>query len=390
VTFAEHVAPILQKHCWECHRPRTTAPFPLISYKQVAARAEMIGEVVAEGRMPPWYASPEHGAFVNRRGLTAQERDTVLQWLRSGTLPGDDATTPKSPPDSTPDGNWLIGKPDLIVRAPEHRLPANGDVPYKYALLPHFFKEDTWVQGVQIVPDNPRVLHHCNMAYVQPTEKFKEANFITGVVPGGAPMMLKDRLAYRVPKGSSLILQIHYVTTGQEEKCRISVGFRYAREVVRSRLRHVLLEDRRFAIPPGAPAHPVSAAKVLEHEAIGIGLFAHMHVRGRDITFRAHYPDGKDETLLVIPNYNFDWQLPYVWEPGKVRFPKGTRLECLAHYDNSAHNPFNPDPTATVREGPQTHHEMLNGFVFYTDANEQLNLDIDAATGRVRSKAATP
>ena len=112
--------------------------------------------------------------------------------------------------------------------------------------------------------------------------------------------------------------------------------------------------------------------------------------RGRDITFRAHYPDGKDETLLVIPNYNFDWQLPYVWEPGKVRFPKGTRLECLAHYDNSAHNPFNPDPTATVREGPQTHHEMLNGFVFYTDANEQLNLDIDAATGRVRSKAATP
>jgi hypothetical protein len=111
-----------------------------------------------------------------------------------------------------------------------------------------------------------------------------------------------------------------------------------------------------------------------------------MHLRGRDMLFRAHKPDGTTETLLLVPNYSFDWQMPYVWEPGKMRFPKGTRLECVAHYDNSAFNPYNPDPATTVRDGPQTHHEMMNGFVFYTDAGEQLNLRIDPETGRVCSQ----
>jgi len=179
-------------------------------------------------------------------------------------------------------------------------------------------------------------------------------------------------------------LQIHYVATGKPEKCRISVGFQFAHEKVQKQLRYVLLVDHRFAIPPGAPAHPVTASKTLGQDAIGVGMFCHMHVRGKDMTFRSHLPDGKSETLLLIPNYNFDWQMPYRWEPGKVRLPKGTRLECLAHYDNSTFNPYNPDPTATVRDGLQTHQEMMNGFVFYVHAEERLNLDIDPKTGRVK------
>jgi hypothetical protein len=109
-----------------------------------------------------------------------------------------------------------------------------------------------------------------------------------------------------------------------------------------------------------------------------------MHVRGRDMTFRAHYPGGKSETLLLIPNYNFDWQTAYRWAPGKKRLPKGTRLEAVAHYDNSAFNPFNPNPRATIRFGQQTFHEMMNGFVFYMDAGEKLGLEIDGKTGRVK------
>ena len=125
---------------------------------------------------------------------------------------------------------------------------------------------------------------------------------------------------------------------------------------------------------------------MLTHDAEGIGLFCHMHVRGKDMTFRARYPDGTTETLLVIPNYNFNWQHAYRWAPGKKRFPKGTRLECVAHYDNSAFNPYNPDPKATVRDGQQTHQEMMNGFVFYVEAGERLGLDIDGTTGRVKPK----
>ena len=123
---------------------------------------------------------------------------------------------------------------------------------------------------------------------------------------------------------------------------------------------------------------------MLDVDAVGVGLFSHMHLRGKDMTFTAHRPGGKAETLLVIPNYNFAWQLPYRWEPGKVRFPKGTRLECVAHFDNSAFNPYNPNPRATVRNGPQTHHEMMVGFFFYTGDGEQLGLQIDPKSGTVR------
>src|SRR5262249_54266912 len=109
VTYAEHVAPILHKHCVECHRPNTTAPFILTTYKAAAAQADMIAEVVAEGRMPPWYASPEHGHFTNKRALTTDERETVLQWVRSGTPKGDESKLPKPAADASVDGKWQIG-----------------------------------------------------------------------------------------------------------------------------------------------------------------------------------------------------------------------------------------------------------------------------------------
>src|SRR5262249_52140463 len=232
--------------------------------------------------------------------------------------------------------------------------------------------------GVQILPDNPRVLHHCNLAYANITEGFNEANFITGIVPGGEVMDLPDGIAFCIPKGSVLGLQIHYVATGKKETCSVSVGLRYPRGAVDKRLRHLVFTDRSFAIPPEAPAHKVSASRMLDRDTVGIGLFAHMHLRGKDMTFTARSPNGKAETLLIIPNYSFSWQVPYRWEPGKMRLPKGTRLDCIAHYDNSTFNPFNPDPRATVRHGPQTHHEMMFGFFFYTSAAEELGLRVDA------------
>jgi thiol-disulfide isomerase/thioredoxin len=384
VTFSTHVAPLLQKHCRECHRPGTTAPFSLVTYKQVAAKADAIAEVVAEGRMPPWYASPEHGVFTNRRGLSAAERALLLDWVASGSPLGHDRPSTAKPKNADKPNPWLIGTPDLIVRAPLHDLPAAGDIPYKYVVLPHVFVEETWVQGVQILPDNPRVLHHCNMAYTSLTGGFKQSAFITGTVPGGEPMTLGDGVGFRIPAGSMLALQIHYVSTGKKEKCRVSVGFKFAGGVIQKQLRHLLIDHHHFAIPPGAPAHRVAASRVLPHDAVGVGLFTHMHVRGKDMTFLAHLPDGKTRTLLVVPNYNFDWQMPFRWEPGQVRLPRGTRLECVAHYDNSPFNPYNPDPKATVRYGLQTHQEMMNGFVFYTAADEKLNLTIDPKSGRTR------
>ncbi|MCH7600542.1 MAG: hypothetical protein IH973_12360 [Myxococcales bacterium] len=143
------------------------------------------------------------------------------------------------------------------------------------------------------------------------------------------------------------------------------------------------MADFQFAIPPGASHHQVRATRAFDVNASVLGLFAHMHLRGKDMTFKAHYGDGTDETLLVVPNYSFDWQMAYRYASGAKKFPKGTEIECIAHFDNSAFNPYNPDPTDTVKYGPQTYHEMMFGFVFYTDDDEQLNLDIDPNTGHV-------
>ncbi len=382
LTYATDVAPLINKHCVECHRPGTEAPFALTSYEKVAAKAATIAEVVAEQRMPPWFAHADFGKFLNERGLTVEERDTIVQWAQGGKAPGELAAAPKPPVFA--DEKWRIGEPDLVITAarPE-ALPATGYIPYRYVILPYVFPHDTWVQGIEIMPSNPKVVHHANLGFASMSTGFDvDRNFLTGKVPGGIPVDLDSGIAILIPKGSSPAFQIHYVTTGKEETDQISVGLRFAREPIRKRMRYKIIADYKFQIPPGAAAYPVTAQKELECDATGIGLFSHMHLRGKDTTFLAHYPNGSSDRLLVLPNYSFDWQLSYRWDEGGKRFPKGTKIECSSHFDNSTFNPYNPDPKATVKNGPQTHNEMMQGFFFYTDDAENLDIRVDPKTGK--------
>jgi thiol-disulfide isomerase/thioredoxin len=380
VTFYEQVAPLLQKHCQECHHSGGQAPFALVTLEEVSSHAEMVAEVVLDRRMPPWYASRQH-KFANERGMSAAEREVISQWVRGGLKVGDAAKAP--PPLKFEDSKWEIGEPDLITTSLEkHTLPADGFVDYKYIVLPHVFLQDTWISAAEILPSNPKVVHHCNMAYWTLGQNFDAGNFITGRVPGGTAFRLDDGVALCIPAGSVVGLQIHYTTTGKEEINSMQVGFRFPRGPVHKQVRHVQATTSRFAIPPGAGAHPVSASRTLPVNASGIGMFAHMHLRGKDMTFIAHPPSGPPETLLSIPAYHYGWQQNYRWEPGTKKFPKGTKIEAVAHFDNSPFNPFNPDATATVRHGPQTVQEMMFGFFFYTDDDEDLNLKVDAKSGK--------
>ncbi len=378
LTFNEHVAPLLDAHCVECHRPNGGGPFSLIDYDDVAAHAEMIAEVVADQRMPPWYAS-RHQTFFNQRGLSRRERDTIVAWTRDRAR-GDDAKRPPVP--TFADGDWEIGKPDLVTTSiQEHSLPAEGFVDYRYDVLPFVFLKETWVSAVEIKPSNPAVVHHCNLGYMSIGAEFSDQNFITGRVPGGTAMVLEKGVAFRIPAGSVVGLQIHYTTTGKPEKNRMSVGFRFPQEVVDRELHNVQVHTSKFAIPPGSPNHEVKSVRTLRQPATGVGMFSHMHLRGKDMTFRAIKPDGDVETLLSIPNYHYDWQQNYRWEPGKKSFPAGTKIEVTAHFDNSKFNPFNPDASQTVRFGPQTVHEMMYGFFFYTVDGESLGMKVDSKTG---------
>lgn len=384
LTYHRDIEPLIQKHCQECHREGGAAPFDLLSYDDVADQAEMIAEVVGRQRMPPWHASDAFGTFRNRRALDAADRERLLDWVRSGAPRGDAAVAP--PPRTFPDGPWRIGEPDLIIKSVAPiRLPADGIVPYSYIILPYAFREDAWVEAVEILPENKRVLHHANLAWFDPTKGFSQDGFITGFVPGGDAMVLDPGTAMRIPAGSRLGIQAHYVTTGKPESDRIRVGLRFPRQAATRRAEVIVVTNTRFVIPAGASAHPVVGRRRVHGESTLIGLFAHMHLRGRDMTFIAHRPDAPADTLLMVPNYDFDWQSSYRAPEGAVRFPAGTQLEVIAHFDNSAFNPFNPDPTVDVRFGEQTFEEMMYGFAFVTRDDETLALEIDPRNGHVVS-----
>jgi hypothetical protein len=265
----------------------------------------------------------------------------------------------------------------------EHTIPATGFVPYKYVVLPQIFFSETWVEAFEIKPLNPSIVHHCNMAYMTKDGAGNET-FITGYVPGGQPMDLgkfDNGVAYRIPAGAALGLQIHYTTTGIEQKGKIQVGLRFPKREVRKRLHHFVLDPRGWEIPPNDPAFRIESSHTLKHNANLLGLFTHMHVRGRDMTFYAEQ-SGKDrETLLQIPNYNFEWQLGYELAPGAKNFAKGTKVQAVAHFDNSPFNPYNPDPKVAVHYGPQTVDEMFNGFVFYVDNDEDLSIKVNPKNG---------
>jgi len=383
-SWNEAVADVVFARCTPCHAAGGDAPFALETYEQARAQAAMLAEVVEQGRMPPWFAAPSETHWLDQRTLSPIERAALLAWAQGGTPLGDGPplSAPPRPPES-----WRIGEPDLVLAMPQEvELPASGTIPYRYVVLPHVFAHDTWVEAVEIRPANRRAVHHANLAWVQLDKPFRTENFVTGHVPGGAAMELGAGTALCLPAGALLGLQIHYVPTGRPERDRIAVGLRFPRGVVERRLRHKAITDTRFTIAPEAPAQRVEAAWTLDVDAEGVGLFAHMHLRGRDMRFEALGPDGVRRELLCVPNYSFDWQTAYAWPPGTERFAAGTRIEVRAHFDNSRFNPFNPDPGRAVTFGEDTTDEMMYGFFFYVARDERLGLAIDPRSGAVRAR----
>jgi len=283
LTYADDIARIVNRNCVECHREGTAAPFALKTYQDVATRANMIAEVVHEGRMPPWYAHPDTDEFMNSRRLKDEDREKLIAWARGDKKRGNLAEAPEPP--EYPDPEWIIGEPDLFVQAPEpFELPAHGYVDYQYIMFPYQFPEDTWVQGIQIKPSNSRVVHHANLVYLDESMQYKGSqNFLTGLVPGGEPARMLPGHAMLIPKGSFLMLQVHYVTTGKPETDQIGVGLKYADGKIDKQIRFNIVENKDFEIPPGAFMHEVKASDTIEEDVTVLGLFSHMHLRGRDM-----------------------------------------------------------------------------------------------------------
>ena len=150
------------------------------------------------------------------------------------------------------------------------------------------------------------------------------------------------------------------------------VGIRFADpRKVKKIVRSMVVDNMTFKIPPGNPRYEVSQEHVISKDMLILSMLPHMHLRGKSFRYEAVYPDGAREVLLDVPNYDFNWQLRYVLAEPKL-MPKGTRLHCIARFDNSADNPDNPDPTKTVGFGLQSTDEMMQGLYSSVDAGQDV------------------
>jgi len=325
--------------------------------------------------MPPWHANPAHGHFRNDARLSDEEKSLIARWVEAGAPEGDPAELP--PPRQFVTG-WQIGQPDAVIymRDEPFQVPASGEVRYQYFLVDPGFKEDKWIQAAECRPGNRAVVHHIIVGLVPPGAvrpmrivEGVESDWLAATAPGAKPLVLADGLAKLIPAGSKLVFQMHYTPNGTPQEDRSAIGLVFADPKTVKRLVGTdKAANPRFSIPPGASNYRVEATKTFQKDTLLLAFFPHMHLRGKAFRYTAKYPDGREEILLDIPHYDFNWQNTYELAEPK-RMPKGSKIHCEAWYDNSDANLANPDPTATVRWGDQTWEEMMIGYFAATPAD---------------------
>jgi hypothetical protein len=405
-TFAKDVLPILQAKCQECHRPGQVAPISFLDYQSVRPWAKAMKEAVVSRKMPPWFADPKFGPYVNDHSLKQEEIDLIAKWADAGAPEGDKKDAP--PPVQWAQG-WPV-TPDIVIDGPTTDVPArprNDVIEWATVVMPTGFTKDTWITSIQIRPEFPAVTHHIcttfiphnpnvpyGVSYWQQKERDGEGSALPDkgptffgrqvdkdgkpappgtpsgaaddcYLPGNAVADYRDMNAAKlVPAGSDMVFNVHYTPNGTAVTDHVKVGFTVAAKAPERK--YVSLsttaspDPKTFAIPPNVSnwqSPPAEATFMTDAELVY--MMPHMHVRGKDMTYTLIYPDGRKEVVLSVPHYDFNWQLGY-WK--SVQVPKGTKLHVDAHYDNSANNKFNPNPNKTVYYGTMTWEEMMFPF----------------------------
>jgi len=382
--FSRDVLPILQTHCQQCHRPGEVAPMPFLTYRQTRPWAKAIREAVLLKKMPPWFAEPGFGPFADDRSLAPRDIETLVKWTEAGAPEGD-------PRDAPPARKWIEGwnitQPDVILEMPRpFPLPASGEVDYQYVVMPAGFTEDRWVQKAELRPGNRAVVHHAvvyirepgspwlrdarpGVPYVPPGDTPRErllngmtkSDILLVYSPGSIADDWGPAMGKLIKAGSDLVIQMHYTPNGHATSDQSRLGLVFHRTVPKQRVLTLQMGNDRFVIPPEHPHFRVAAWGTMPNDTVLVSFFPHMHLRGASFEYNIIGPDGRSHTLLRVNPYNFYWQLSYrLAQPLAIK--AGTKLECVAYFNNSRNNPNNPDPEDSVSFGPQSREEMMIGF----------------------------
>ena len=415
-TYDRDVLPVLEKNCQSCHRPGEVAPMSFLTYQETRPWAKAIKAAVLGKKMPPWFADPKYGHFLNDRRLSDADTKTLVDWADNGAPEGNAKDKPAPVEFMT---GWNI-KPDVVLEMPKpFEVPAKGILEYQYVVVPTHFEKDMWVTSAEVRPGNRSVMHHV-IIYVRPpgSNYLKEAQpgvpfvpvqyerdangaavrrlppagpqppppppgqprqdpmagieLLTAYAPGLQAQRFDTPIADAakfVPAGSDLVFQLHYTTNGKTATDQTKIGLTFAKNPPKYRVLTGNATQHDFVIPPNDPNYESHSSVTFNVEAQLVWLMPHMHLRGKDFEFQAVYPTGETEKLLSVPKYNFNWQLGYE-EAKPLVLPKGTKIECTAHHDNSVNNPANPNPNIAVRWGDQSWEEMMMGFfAVVVDAN---------------------
>ncbi len=400
LTYTKDIAPILNQNCASCHRPGEIGPFALMSYSDAKKRAAQLASVTESKFMPPWHAE-SHGEFRDERKLTSDQIATIKEWVAAGSPEGNPADLPPTP--KFPQG-WALGKPDLVLEPSKaYTLGAEGSDVYRCFVIPGGQTEDRYISAMEVRPGNSKIVHHV-IAYLDGSGKARQketentdgqpgytsyggigtspSGSLGGWAPGNLPRFLPDGVGTLFPKGTDIVLQVHYHRSGKAETDQTKLGLYFCKKPVEKRMR-IMPVVGLLSIPAGESNYTVHGFPMpLPNDATILGVMPHMHLLGKDMTVTAALPDSTSKQLVHVPNYDFNWQTTYMYkEPVKVA--KGTRLGLVAHYDNSTKNPRNPNnPPKPVKWGEQTADEMCIAFVYYTLDGENLTQGVTVAGGR--------
>jgi hypothetical protein len=415
-TFTKDVAPILYKNCTSCHRPGEIGPMSFLTYEGTRPWARSIRERVVSREMPPWAADPTSMKMRNDRSLSQEEIDTIVAWVAAGALKGSDADLPPAPEFAT---GWQLGEPDYVFEQPvEWEVKPEGAEAYLYFYEKIPFTEDKFASAIEIRPGNFAVVHHSGVYVIdipdgytvkdgylydpdgkqvppsQPMGRRSEggddlpgADKLISYVPGRGFEQHPEGFAKRIPAGKYIRWVLHYNPIGQVEKDRSRLGLYFAKGPVKHEVLNLQAGDpvpgsggrglyfaqgqevlynsddttgRRGKTPPIPPY--VGDFKMMGITPVNepITLYAltpHMHLRGKSMKWWVTYPDGREEVILNVPDYDFNWQIQYELEQ-PLKIPAGSKITNVAIYDNSSKNPWNPAPEKEVYWSEQSWDEM--------------------------------